>query len=117
MAAAGAPDGDYRLGSLDVRVTAGVARLDPGGAIAGSTLTMDAAFRHAVHTVGMTVPDAVRAACTTPAASLGLSGVGLLRAGARADLVLLDPSLQLVGVMRAGAWVFHHGTTHRDIRP
>ena len=65
----------------------------------------------------MTVPAAVRAACTTPAATLGLSGVGLLRAGVRADLVLLDQSLQLVRVMRAGAWVYHHGTTHRDMRP
>ncbi len=105
MAAAGAPDGAYRLGDLDVQVTAGVARLTPGGAIAGSTLTMDAAFRHVVHTVGMTVPDAVRAACTTPAATLGLSGVGELRIGDRADLVALDSSLTVTGVMRAGTWV------------
>jgi len=105
MAAAGAPDGDYRLGSLDVRVTAGVARLDPGGAIAGSTLTMDAAFRHAVHSVGLTVLDAARAASTIPAATLGLPGVGSLRVGARADLVVLDHSLTVTRVMRAGAWI------------
>jgi N-acetylglucosamine-6-phosphate deacetylase len=66
---------------------------------------MDAAFRHVVHTVGMTVPDAVRAACTTPAATLGLSGMGELRTGDRADLVALDSSLTVTGVMRAGSWV------------
>ena len=105
MAAAGAPDGAYRLGSLDVQVTAGVARLARGGAIAGSTLTMDAAFRHAVHTAGMTVPDAVRAAATVPAATLGLPQVGSLRAGNRADLVVLDATLAVTRVMRAGQWV------------
>jgi len=108
MAAAGAPDGDYRLGSLDVRVTAGVARLahsGPGtGAIAGSTLTMDAAFRHAVITAGMPLRDAAIAAARTPAALLGRADVGTLRAGLRADLVVLGSSLEVVGVMRAGAW-------------
>jgi N-acetylglucosamine-6-phosphate deacetylase len=105
MAAAGAPDGDYRLGSLDVQVTAGVARLNPDGAIAGSTLTMDAAFRHAVTAVGVRVPDAVRAAATVPAATLGLPGVGSLHAGGRADLVVLDASLHVARVMRGGRWV------------
>ena len=104
MAAAGAPDGDYRLGSLDVQVTAGVARLTAGGAIAGSTLTMDAAFRYAVTTAGMSLPDAVRATSATPAQALGLAGAGL-RAGERADLVILDPALAVTRVMRAGAWV------------
>jgi len=37
MAAAGMPDGPYRLGSLDVTVSDGVARLTEGGAIAGGT--------------------------------------------------------------------------------
>lgn len=41
MAAAGMPDGDYRLGDLAVTVVAGVARLASGEAIAGSTATMD----------------------------------------------------------------------------
>ena len=45
MAAAGAGDGRYDLGSLAVEVVDGVARLAGGGAIAGSTLTQDAALR------------------------------------------------------------------------
>ncbi len=39
MAAAGSADGVYRLGSLEVIVDGGIARLAEGGSIAGSTLT------------------------------------------------------------------------------
>ena len=46
MAAAGQPDGNYRIGDLDVVVSEGVARLKSNGALAGSTLTM----QHAVDT-------------------------------------------------------------------
>ena len=48
MAAAGMPDGGYRLGHLDVEVVDRVARLAGGGAIAGSTATADALFRNVV---------------------------------------------------------------------
>lgn len=108
MAAAGAPDGDYRLGAMDVEVREGVARLaspDGQGAIAGSTLTMDAAVRFAVRVAGLPLLDVVRAASTTPAASWGLTDVGALEAGRRADLVVLDADLEVVRVMRCGAWV------------
>ncbi|QLQ38207.1 N-acetylglucosamine-6-phosphate deacetylase [Micromonospora robiginosa] len=105
MAAAGMPDGDYELGGQAVTVADGVARLSRGGAIAGSTLTMDAALRHAVG-AGVALPDAVRMAATTPARALGLGDrVGALRAGLRADLVVLDDDLNVVRVMRAGDWV------------
>lgn len=109
MSAAGMTDGDYELGGQDVVVTGGVARLrqpdgNPG-AIAGSTLTMDAALRRAV-AAGISVPDASRMASATPARALGLDGqVGSLLPGWRADLVMLDEDLQVVRVMRAGTWV------------
>ena len=104
MAAAGAGDGDYELGSMSVEVRGGVARL-PGGAIAGSTLTMAAAVRYAVTVAGLPLEDAVRAATATPATALGLERVGSLRPGFRADLVVLDGSLDVTRVMRGGAWV------------
>ena len=105
MAAAAAPDGDYRLGSLDVSVRSGVARLTGSGAIAGSTLTTSAAVRYAVQVAGLSLEDAVRAATSTPAAMLGLDRVGALRPGFHADLVVLDGSLDVLRVMRRGAWV------------
>jgi N-acetylglucosamine-6-phosphate deacetylase len=105
MAAAGAGDGDYRLGTMQVRVRDGVARLAEGGAIAGSTLTMAAAVRFAVQTAALPLLDVVRAATCTPAAVLGLRDVGALVAGFRADLVVLDHELEVRRVMRGGTWL------------
>ena len=53
MTAAAGQDGDYKLGDLAVKVVNGVARLVEGGAIAGSTLTMDRAVAFAIEQVGM----------------------------------------------------------------
>lgn len=79
MSATGQPDGDYRLGSLGVRVDAGVARLvtEDGsqGAIAGSTLTLDQAVRTAV-AAGVSPDEALEAATSRPAQALGLAAWG-----------------------------------------
>ncbi|OKI52892.1 N-acetylglucosamine-6-phosphate deacetylase [Micromonospora sp. CB01531] len=105
MAAAGMPDGEYELGGQAVTVSGGVARLSRDGAIAGSTLTMDAALRHAV-AAGIAWPDACRMVATTPARAIGLGDqVGALQPGLRADLVVLDDDFNVVRVMRGGAWV------------
>lgn len=105
MAAACSEDGDYRLGSLDVEVRGGVARLREGRAIAGSTATMASSVRFAVREVGLSLEDAVRAATATPATLHGLADVGVLRPGARADLVVLDDDLAVARVMHRGSWV------------
>ena len=104
MTAAGMADGHYDLGGQAVVVDGGVARLARDGAIAGSTLTMDAALRHTVHS-GLSMVDAAAMASTTPARTLGFADVGALVAGRRADLVALDDDLAVLRVMRAGAWV------------
>ncbi|MEU7612672.1 N-acetylglucosamine-6-phosphate deacetylase [Micromonospora sp. NPDC049204] len=105
MAAAGMPDGEYELGGQAVTVTDGVARLARDGAIAGSTLTMDAALRHAVN-AGIPIADATRMVATTPARAIGLGNrVGSLQVGLRADLVVLDADLNVVRVLRGGTWV------------
>jgi N-acetylglucosamine-6-phosphate deacetylase len=105
IAAAGAADGTYRLGDRDVTVAAGTAHLAGTDVIAGSTLTMDAAWRAAVRSCGLTPVEASHAASTTPARVAGLAGVtGALAAGLRADLVLLDRSLEVTGVMAGGRW-------------
>jgi N-acetylglucosamine-6-phosphate deacetylase len=102
MAAAGMPDGEYALGGLDVTVDAGIARLAASGTIAGSTLTMAAAFQRAVHG-GISIVDAARMASTTPATVLGLDGdLGSLSQGKRGDLVLLDDHFAVTAVIRCG---------------
>ncbi|WP_166347027.1 N-acetylglucosamine-6-phosphate deacetylase [Phytoactinopolyspora limicola] len=106
MAATGVGDGDYVLGGLAVRVTDGVARLVDGGSIAGSTLTMDAAFRFAVTQAGFSVDEAVLATATNPARLLGLAERrGALAEGYDADLVILDEDFAVRGVMSRGSWV------------
>jgi N-acetylglucosamine-6-phosphate deacetylase len=110
MAAAGMADGDYQLGGLRVQVTDGVARLAEGGALAGSTLTMDAAFRGAVHESGLPLEVAARLAATTPAAVLGLPHVGAIEVGKRADLVVVNQDLRVTAVMASGVWVEDAGS-------
>jgi N-acetylglucosamine-6-phosphate deacetylase len=105
MAAAGAEDGDYRLGPMRVQVRGGLATLADTGAIAGSTLTMAAAVRYAANVAGLPIEEVVRAATATPAAMLGLDRVGALRPGYFADLVVLDDALDVTRVMRRGRWV------------
>ncbi|NUT37989.1 MAG: N-acetylglucosamine-6-phosphate deacetylase [Hamadaea sp.] len=101
MSAAGMPDGAYELGGQGVVVADRVARLTRDGSIAGSTLTMDAAFRQAVG-AGLAISDVVRATSTTPAAVLGLSReLGALEVGKRADLVTLSPSFEVTSVVSA----------------
>ncbi|MER6347604.1 N-acetylglucosamine-6-phosphate deacetylase [Streptomyces sp. NPDC001595] len=106
MDAAGFGDGRYMLGPLEVEVADGVARLVEGGSIAGSTLTLDRAFKRAVTVDRLPVEDAVAALSANPARLLGLSDrVGSLEPGKDADLVLLDADFDLKGVMRRGEWV------------
>ncbi len=108
MAAAGMPDGDYRLGPLAVSVVDGVARTvgDDGepGAIAGGVAHLLDVVRHVVD-AGVPLAAAVRAAATTPATVLGRADVGALVAGRRADLVVTTDDLRPVAVARAGRWV------------
>jgi len=102
ISAAGMPDGEYDLGGLAVSVSGRVARLGAEGSIAGSTLTMDAALRWAVHS-GWDITDAVTMTSMTPAEAIGLGDErGRLVAGLRADLVLLDEELHVVDVVVAG---------------
>ncbi len=104
MAAAGAADGRYVLGSLEVVVDGGVARLVEGGSIAGSTLTQDVALRRAVIDSGIPLHEAVGALTVAPAAAIGRSGdLGRLDTGYAADAVLLTDDLEIDAVWGAGA--------------
>lgn len=105
ISATGVGDGDYTLGDRAVTVRDGQARIAGADSLAGSTLTMDAALRRAVHTLGLDVAEASSAASTTPARVLGIDDrVGAIAPGLAADLVLLDADLTVQRVMKAGRW-------------
>jgi N-acetylglucosamine-6-phosphate deacetylase len=100
-AAAGMPDGDYRLGRQTVTKCLGGVRL-ADGTLAGSTLTMDQALRNLVG-IGLPLADASRRCSTHAARYLGLADRGVLEVGAWADVVVLDAaSLQLQQVFVEG---------------
>jgi N-acetylglucosamine-6-phosphate deacetylase len=101
VAAAGAPDGDYTLGGTVPIRSAGGAVRTADGALAGSTLTMLGAVRN-LHALGVPLAAVLRAATEAPAAMARRPGLGRLEPGARADLVVLDDSLDLRQVLLAG---------------
>lgn len=104
IAAAGKGDGDYVLGGLAVNVRDGAATLAGGDSLAGSTICVADAVRSSV-AAGIDVHDAVTAATATPARTLGLDReLGSIEVGKRADLVVLDADLGVVGVMQKGCW-------------
>lgn len=103
-AAAGMPDGDYRLGRQTVTKCLGGVRL-ADGTLAGSTLTLDQALRNLV-AMGLPLAEA-SARCSLHAAHyLGLADRGRLAPGAWADVLMLDaPTLQLQQVWVEGVAV------------
>jgi N-acetylglucosamine-6-phosphate deacetylase len=101
LSATGMPEGKYMLGDFEVTVSGGVCR-NADGVLAGSTLTLDRALRNIVG-VGASLPDAVRMLTLNPASLLGIEfKKGSLRAGADADVLLLDESLQVTNVWVRG---------------
>ncbi|MGE0864977.1 MAG: N-acetylglucosamine-6-phosphate deacetylase [Vicinamibacterales bacterium] len=107
-AGAGLPAGARaRLGEQEIIVTDRGALL-ADGTLAGSILTMDRAFRMLVERMDLSLPDAVRLCATTPAAELGLAGVGAIAAGLTADLVVLGPGLTVKQTYLAGVAALEH---------
>ena len=107
-AAAGMPDGEYRLGRHSVTKCLGGVRL-ADGTLAGSTLTMDQGLRNLVG-LGLSLTEASRRCATIAAQHLGLSDRGQLCPGAWADVVVLDQQLKVQQVWAEGERILPAGT-------
>jgi len=105
-AAAGMPDGEYRLGRQTVTRCMGGVRL-ADGTLAGSALTMDDALRNLVNALGLSLAEASLRTSTLAADYIGADQRGRLVSGAFADLVILDRDLRLHDVIAEGLSV--HG--------
>jgi N-acetylglucosamine-6-phosphate deacetylase len=100
-AATGMPDGKYMLGEMEVTVSGGVCR-NSEGKLAGSALTLDRSLRNIVK-LGIPAGDALRMLTLNPAKLLGIEfKKGSLRAGADADILLLDSALNVTQVYTRG---------------
>jgi N-acetylglucosamine-6-phosphate deacetylase len=86
IAAAGQPPGRYRLGDLDVELTAD-GRVAPPGAtyLAGSALTLDRAIGNAARFTGHTLDEILPLATSTPARLIGIEPLGRVRGTWDAD--------------------------------
>lgn len=105
MAAAGMPDGAYRLGSQEVTVADGVARLTHGGSIAGGTARLMDVVR-TTYKGGVSLVDTVYSATLVGARIIGIEEqVGSLEAGKFADIVVVTEDIHPVEVYRRGALV------------
>jgi N-acetylglucosamine-6-phosphate deacetylase len=88
IAATSMPDGQYRLGSLEVQVQNG--RCTSNGQLAGSVLTMDRAIQNVAKIQEWDLRKAVQLATANPARVVGQARRGRLAAGMAADLVILN---------------------------
>jgi N-acetylglucosamine-6-phosphate deacetylase len=80
------------------------------GTLAGSTLTMDRAFKTIVTTFGLSVVEAATLCSTTPARELGLTGHGVLARDYIADIAVLDRGFGVVRTFIDGEQVYGHRT-------
>ena len=99
-AGAGAPDGDYSLGSTEARKS-GDRMVMEDGTLAGSVLTMDAALRNLV-SIGIDLAEAARRLSEYPAEWVGEADIGHLSLGARGDIVVLDADLSVTSALVGG---------------
>ena len=103
-AVAGLPTGTRaQLGDHTIIAGDRTALLDDG-TIAGSILTMDAAFRM-LRALGWTLPEVAQMCATTPAEALGLRDAGAIVPGNVADLVVLDADFRVRQTYIAGVAV------------
>lgn len=98
MAATGMSDGNYRLGSLDVVVKDGIARLADGDSIAGGTAHLLDVVQRSVNG-GVSLVDAVVAASCVPAQVISTNAeFGAIVEGYEAAFVHVDDELNAVAV-------------------
>lgn len=89
------------IGDVPCIIEDGVAKLLDRTAFAGSIATTDRLLRVCVQQAGIPVLDAVRMLTENPARILNINA-GRLATGMRPDMVVLDDSLQILGVIAGG---------------
>ncbi len=104
MPPTGTPMTEFQLQGRTIHRAGGSLRT-PDGTLAGADICLADAVRFCVRSLGVPAAEAIRMASEAPAAFLGLDGqVGRIATGARADLLLLDEALGVLGTWLSGVW-------------
>lgn len=107
MSASWLEDGIYDLGGLAVNVKNGVATLAEKGNLAGSTLQYNIGLKNVVELTRLPLSDLIKTTSFNQAQSLGLSNVGKLQSGFKADITILDSNFEPVMVFVDGKLIFN----------
>lgn len=106
MRAATLGDGTYEFGGQCVQVNEGAARLQDG-TLAGSVLTLNQAVANFRQATGCQLATAIGLASRNPARLLGLDAhIGDLKAGMRADIIVVDADCNVQQTFVAGRKVY-----------
>ncbi|MFT4112455.1 N-acetylglucosamine-6-phosphate deacetylase [Silvibacterium sp.] len=102
MAATGMPDGNYKLGELDVRVKDGVCLIGEN-TLAGSTLTLNRAVKNFAEFTGAPIAEVAKLASRNPARMAGFADqAGALAAGRSADFAVINAKNEVVETILRG---------------
>ena len=102
MMAAGMPDGSYELGGQEVMVQGNRATL-ADGTIAGAVTNLYKCLQFVVKQVGFPLEQVIPCVTENPAKSIGIwEKTGSIEEGKDADLLLVDPKLNLKAVILKG---------------
>ena len=104
MPPTGTPMTEFHLQGRTIHRAGGSLRT-ADGTLAGADICLADAVRFCVRSLGVPSAQAIRMASEVPAAFLRLDGqVGRITPGARADLLLLDATLAVLGTWLGGVW-------------
>ena len=107
MPPVGSDDDHFTLGQYKVERTAGKLTTSDG-VLAGSCLDMASAVRNSIQQVGIIMPEALRMASLYPARVLGIDHeYGLVKKGYKADLVIFNTQIQVLGTIKNGQIAMH----------
>ncbi len=108
--AAGMPEGPSIIGSAEngmaIVIEDGVAKLPDRTAFAGSVATSDRLVRNMVTLAELPLTEAVKMAATVPARIFGLTGIGALKPGYDADILIFNDNIEIEKTFVKGNCVY-----------
>ena len=102
ISAAGMPDCQLKLGNVEVTVKDGIAMLTGSDLLAGSTLTMNTAYKFLLDNFDVTPVEAAAYFAGNPAKVYNLTDVGSIEVGKKANFVVINSENEVQNVIYEG---------------